>query len=277
MRDRLASVFADRTVFAQARRFFGGRLRFGVSGAAAFPEPVARFYDGIGIPVLEGYGMTETCSTVTIEHLDRDRIGTVGRPLAGLNVRLAPDGEVLVRGATLMRGYHNDPAATAAVLVDGWLHTGDTGELEADTLRITGRKREIVVLASGRTVAPLAHESELRTLPLVDNAVVCGDGRPYLTALLSLDGEAVRRWAADAGVSETDLDRLRRHPKVYEAVREMIDELNATRLATDPIRRFAILDALAPESGETTPTWMTRRRFVAEKYRAVIDGLYEAR
>ena len=194
----------------------------------------------------------------------------------GIEARIADDGEILVQSSQIMQGYLDEPEATADVLRDGWLHTGDIGEFEGEYLRITDRKKDMIVTATGRSIAPAPLEARLQTLPWIDRAVVYGEGRKYLTALLTLRMENVQPWARSNGLSDIAPSELPRNPRVYDLVRQHVEELNKDLSSAESIRRFAILDEdFRPDSGELTASMKTRRHFIAQKYKGVIEGLYD--
>ncbi|MCB9508246.1 MAG: AMP-binding protein [Myxococcales bacterium] len=275
--DRAELVLADASLLRNLRVAFGTRFRFAVSGGAPMPTELVEVFHGAGVPILEGYGLTEHCAAAAVNRPDALRPGTVGRPLPGVEVRIAADGEVLLRSECVMRGYWNDAEATAAALAGAWLHTGDIGEFDGQTLRITDRKRDIIVTAAGRHIAPKAIEAQLEALPWVAHAVVHGDSRPFLSALITLRREAIVAWAAENGLGGSSFDTLASHPKVFELLDRAIQQVNAELPRAECVRRFAILpDDFSWESGELTATWKMRRQFVTEKYRSVLDGFYAA-
>ncbi len=252
---------------------FGGRMRLFGSGGAPLSPRVAWFFQLLGFTILEGWGLTETSAATCVNPIGRSKIGTVGPPVPGTEIRIAEDGEILVRGPGVMRGYHNDPAATAEVLRDGWLATGDIGELDADGyLRITDRKKDLIKTSGGKYVAPQPLEAELRADPLVSQAMVHGDGRKFVTALLTLDPANARRWAAENGVAP---EALHEHPALRARLQRTVDAVNARLPRYATIKAFAVLPRdLTVEAGELTPTLKVKRRFCGEKYRAVLDGFY---
>jgi long-chain acyl-CoA synthetase len=273
---RTQAAVVHRTLWAAFRKIFGGQLRYIVCGGAPLSRQMAWFYQGAGVLVLEGYGLTETCGAVSSNRPQDYKFGTVGLTLSGCEVQIAADGEILVRGRHVMQGYWNDPESTAAALVDGWLHTGDLGEFDGEHLRITGRKKEMIITATGRSVAPSPLESRLGEIPMVEHAVVYGDGRPYLVALLTLQRHALEQWAKTNQVQYRSLDELRREQRVYDHVKESVDALNREVAPVEAIRRFVILgEDFRFASGELTASGQTRRRFVVEKYRALLDDLYD--
>lgn len=275
---RLRHRLADRLVFARVRERLGGRLRLAISGGAPLAQEIAEFFDAVGVRILEGYGLTECTTACSTNRPDRYRFGTVGPPLPGFEVRIAADGEIEVRSETVFQGYYKDPEATAAVLApDGWLRTGDIGELDEDGfLRITDRKKDILVTAGGKNVAPQNIENDLKTSRYVSQALVVGDRRPYVAALLTLDAEEIARWAAERGI-EGDLAALARDERVRELLQGIVDEVNRERSRFEQLKRFAILPRdFSAEEGEITPTLKLRRRAVQEHFAAEIDALYAA-
>jgi long-chain acyl-CoA synthetase len=265
----------ERRVYARLRAALGGRLRYAVSGGAPLGERLAHFYRGAGVPILEGYGLTETSGAVTVNRPGSQRIGTVGQPLPGTTIRIADDGEVLVRGAQVFAGYWRDAATTADVLVDGWLHTGDVGDFDADGfVRVTGRTTEILVTAGGKSVAPAVLEDRVRESPLVSQCMVIGDGRPFLAALVTLDRDGVVAWLATrrrSGAPSTLTD----DPEVRAEIQRAVDDANATVSRAEAIRAFSIVAGDWTEaSGELTPTRKLRRSVVQRRHHADIELLY---
>lgn len=269
---------ADRLVFAELRTLFGGRLRFFVSGSAPLAPEIGRFFYGAGITILEGYGLTETSAGAFLNRPGEVRFGTVGLPLPGTEVRIAEDGEVLLRGQGVMRGYHNLSGSTEAVLTeDGWFATGDIGTLENGRLRITDRKKELIKTSGGKFVAPQGIESRFKSLcPYVSNLVVHGDRRPYCVALVALDPESIDEWAGANGLGALDYGGLTRSSRVRAMVEAAIDELNENLPRHESIKKFTILPSpLTVEAGEITPSLKMRRRAVEEKYAELLDAMYE--
>jgi long-chain acyl-CoA synthetase len=257
-------LVADRLVYARVRHGLGGRLRYCVSGGAPLPVPLARFFQAAGITVLEGYGLTETSAPLSVNVPGQLRLGTVGRPLPGVAVRLADDGEILVRGGNVFVGYLDDPDATAAALEDGWLHTGDLGRIDEDGfLSVTGRKKDLIVMSTGKKVAPAPLEDRLRAHPLVADAVVVGEGRPYVVALLALDPEAMEGTALEGEGLKAELQRA-------------VNAANQGLSRPESIRGFAVLPrVLSQEDGELTPTLKVRRAAVVDHFAATIAAVYE--
>jgi long-chain acyl-CoA synthetase len=252
---------ADRLVFAKVRKRLGGRLRLGVSGAAPLSTDVIEFFHALGVPVIEGYGLTETSSSTTVNAPDTFRIGTVGPAVEGTEITLAEDGEILVRSDTVFAGYYKEPEATAAAFTDdGWFRTGDVGEIDADGfVTITDRKKDLIITAGGKNIAPQNLENALRLARFVSQAIVVGDRRPYVTALVTLD--------------EAEVAATGREPR--ELVQELVDEVNRDRARVEQIKRFAILPRdFSQEEGEVTPTLKLRRKAIEDHFAAEIDQLY---
>ena len=272
-----ARAVADVLVFRRLRTRLGGRIRFLISGGAPLSPEVAHFFHAAGVPLLEGYGLTETSPAVAVNDLRRWRIGSVGPPLPGLEVRIAGDGEILVRGPTVMKGYYRSPADTAAVLTaDGWFHTGDIGLLDADGfLVITDRKKDIIVTAGGKNIAPQPIERLLRSIPLVAEAVVIGDRRPHLVALLVPNFEDLEAYARSSGIDFASRSELVASRRVRAVFRREIDARSKELAVFERVRRFALLDReLTIAEGEITPTLKVRRQKVAETWAGVIESLY---
>jgi long-chain acyl-CoA synthetase len=267
---------ADRLVFSKVRERLGGRLRLPISGGAPLARDIAEFFDAIGIRVLEGYGLTECTTAATINRAERYRFGTVGPALPGFEIRIAEDGEILVRSETVFQGYFKDPEATAEVVTDdGWLRTGDIGELDEDGfLTITDRKKDILVTAGGKNVAPQNLENDLKTSKYVSQALVVGDRRPYVAALVTLEPDEIRRWATEQGI-DGHVEALARDERVHALVQGIVDEVNRERSRYEQLKRFAILPRdFTMEAGEVTPTLKLRRRAVIEHFQEAIDELY---
>jgi long-chain acyl-CoA synthetase len=265
-------VFPKLSQLLSAR--FGGRVRLFVSGGAPLATKIAWFFDLLGITILEGYGLTETSAGTFVNRPGRNRIGTVGPPVPGTEVRIAEDGEILVKGPCVMKGYHGDPPATAEVLRDGWLATGDIGFVdEAGCLKITDRKKDIIVTAGGKNVAPQNLESELKTDPLVSQAMVHGDRRKFLSALLTLNEENLKKWAEENGLSPAG---ARGDPRLRERLQRAIDALNAKQASYATVKKWAVLDHdFTQATGELTPTLKVKRKVVTERHRALLDSFYQ--
>ena len=267
----------DPLVYRKLRAVFGGRLRFAFSGGGPLGERLTHFFNGIGVRIFEGYGLTETGPTLTVNRADGWRPGTVGRPVAGTTIRIADDGEILAKGPQVFQGYWHNPSATSETFdQEGWFRTGDVGELDDNGfLRITGRKKELLVTAAGKNVAPAPLEDRLRAHPLISQTVVVGDGRPFVGALITLDDEVLRQWAVDHGHLTTTATELCQEPELRAAIQAAIDPTNASVSRAESIREFAVLPHdLTIEAGELTPTLKVRRAVVEKEYADVIESLY---
>jgi long-chain acyl-CoA synthetase len=268
---------AARLVLGRIRRRLGGRFRMAVSGGAPLAKELAELFWIAGVPIYEGYGLTETSPVVATNTPAAARLGTVGRPLPGVEVRIAADGEILVRGPNVMQGYFGDPRSTAEVLDgDGWLYTGDVGELDADGfLVITDRKKELIVTAYGKNVAPAPIEIALKASPFVEQAVVLGDRRKFLAALIVPAFDLLENWARDAGLETGDRRRLLAEPKVRERLDREVEEVNRRHSRYQQVKAWNLLpEELTLERGELTPTQKVKRRVVEERYADVIEALY---
>jgi long-chain acyl-CoA synthetase len=275
---------ADRIVFAKIREKFGGALRFIISGGAPLPVEIGRFFHAAGITVCEGYGLTESSAASTVNTPDALRLGTVGRPLPGCEVRIADDGEILLRSRGVMKGYLRDgkvdaDATADALTPDGWLKTGDVGRLHASGhLEITDRKKEILVTAGGRNVAPALVANLLRERsPLIGAVLVHGDRRPFCTALLTLSEDAARAWARRENLGgDESLASLATRPEIRQAIQQAVDDVNRQVKAWEQIRRFEILPVdFTVDNGMLTPTLKLRRGVIEARYASVIQGFYE--
>lgn len=258
---------------------FGGRMRGCVSGGAPLPRHVAEFYEARGLPLLEGYGMTEASPVITFSRSDAYKLGSVGRALDGVEVRIAPDGEILTRGPHVMLGYWNRPEDTARTIVDGWLHTGDLGQLDADGfLWITGRKKELIVTSGGKNVAPVALEALLMGDPLIRRAIVVGDGRPYLAALIVPEEAALREALGGLGVPQEPYAAALEDPRVVALFEQRIAARLSGVAQFEQVRRCRLLARdLSTEAGELTLTLKLRRQQILQNFAAQIDALYAAR
>jgi long-chain acyl-CoA synthetase len=266
----------DKLVYARLREALGGRTTYAISGGAPLGDRLAHFFRGIGVPVLEGYGLTETTAALTVNLPDAQKIGTVGRPLPGTEVRVGDGGELLFRGGQVFPGYwRNDEATRAALDPDGWFHSGDIGEIDDEGfVRITGRMKEIIVTAGGKNVAPAALEDPIRAHPLVSQCMVVGDGKPFIAALITLDAEALRTWAEQHRL-DPDSDRLTQHADVRAAIQQAVDDANATVSQAESIRKFRILPLdWTEESGHLTPSLKLRRTVVMRDCADEVEALY---
>jgi len=266
---------ADEKLFKNVRAAFGGRLRQATSGAAPIAQEILEFFFACGVPVLEGYGMTETATASTVSVVESYRFGSVGRALPGLEIRIADDGEVLLRGPNIFQGYYKNDDAAAESLQDGWLHTGDLGSVDEDGfLFITGRKKDIIITAGGKNLTPANLENDLKQSRWISQAVMYGDRRPYPVALITLDPEEIPHFAREHGLPE-DIAALANEPKVIELIQSELDKVNSRYAQVEKIKRFAILDHdLSQETGELTPTLKVKRNVVNEKYADLFDRLY---
>jgi long-chain acyl-CoA synthetase len=275
---RAQYAVADRLVFSKLRERFGGRVRFFVSGSAALSSEVSSFFHGAGVLILEGYGLTETSAASFVNTPGQFRFGTVGHPLPGTEVRISEDGEILLRGPGVMRGYHNLPQATAAALRDGWFHTGDIGELDdKGFLRITDRMKDLIKTSGGKYVAPQSVEITFKAIcPYASEIVVYGEGHPYCVALVALDAEAMTAWARDNGLGELPFAELAAHERVRALIAGCIDEANSRLPRWETIKRFAIMDReLTVEDGDLTPSLKLKRQQVAARHRDLLESLYQ--
>jgi long-chain acyl-CoA synthetase len=267
--------FADKKVLSKIRGLFGGNLRLAVSGAAPINPDILRFFDAAGVLVLEGWGMTETSTAATISSPDDFKIGTIGKPFPGCEVKIAEDGEILVKGPNVFQGYHKNEEATRETIVDGWLHTGDVGEVDSDGfIKITGRKKDIIITAGGKNITPANLEAEIKQHPLVSQCVVVGDRRPYLIALVTLDPEEAAAYASENGLEETP-GQLSANPDVKASIMAHVEQINQKFARVEQVKKIAILpEDLSQENGELTPTLKVKRAVVTAKREQEIDALY---
>jgi long-chain acyl-CoA synthetase len=280
----LGFSLAQALVFKKVRKTLdeklGGNLRLFVSGGAPLSPKIAYFFDLLGFKVLEGYGLTETSAGSTCNRPSKIKIGTVGPALPGQEVKIASDGEILIRGPNLMKGYYKNPTATAEVLEpDGWFHSGDIGEKDDDGyVRITDRKKDIIVTAGGKNVAPQNIENTLKTFPLVSQAMVYGDKRPYLVVLITVAEEAAKKLLAEKGVQAGAYSEFAKRPEIRTAMQEIISKVNTELPPYSSLKKFEIMEAdFTQETGELTPTLKVKRKFASQKYAALIDKLYEGK
>ncbi|KEF20246.1 long-chain fatty acid--CoA ligase [Streptomyces rimosus] len=274
---KLKHKLFDKLVFGKLRAVLGGRATHAISGGAPLGERLGHFYRGIGFTALEGYGLTESCAATAFNPWDRQKIGTVGQPLPGSVVRIADDGEVLLHGEHLFTEYWNNEAATKEALSDGWFHTGDIGTLDEDGyLAITGRKKEILVTAGGKNVAPAVIEDRIRAHALIAECMVVGDGRPFVGALVTLDEEFLPRWAAEHGrPAGQGVAELSRDPELLAAVQRAVDDGNAAVSKAESVRKFRILPTqFTEESGHVTPSLKLKRNVVAKDFADEIEAIY---
>jgi long-chain acyl-CoA synthetase len=275
---RLQHDLFDRLVYRKLRAALGGRVRYSVSGGAALGERLGHFFRGAGITIIEGYGLTETTAASTVNRPARNKVGTVGQPLPGVSVRIAEDGEILISGHNRFVGYwHNDSATAEALTPDGWLRTGDIGELDDEGyLRVTGRKKELIVTAGGKNVSPAVLEDRIRAHPLVSQCLVVGDGRPYVACLITLDPEAVRTWLVRRNrPADTSLTDLTDDPDLIAELQAVVDHANEAVSRAESIRRFRVLATdFTEQAGYLTPSLKLRRSVVAKDFADQIEALY---
>jgi long-chain acyl-CoA synthetase len=274
---RAQHAIADRLVLSNIRNLFGGRIIEAVSGAAPINPEILRFFDAAGVLVVEGWGMTETSTAATVSRPDEFKFGTIGKPFPGCEVKIASDGEILVRGPNIFQGYYKNEEATREALVDGWLHTGDIGAIDADGfIKITGRKKDIIITAGGKNITPANLEAEVKQHPLVSQCVVIGDRRPYLVALLTLDPDEAVKFAAEHGLEE-DPEAMSSNEQIRKAIGDHIERVNQKFARVEQIKKFQILPRdLSQEGGELTPTLKVKRNVVADKYASAIEALYSS-
>ncbi|MRH30212.1 AMP-binding protein [Microbacterium sp. SYP-A9085] len=268
----------DRLVYAKLRSAMGGKVVYAISGSAPLGERLGHFFASLGITVLEGYGLTETTAPATVNLPDTTRIGTVGPALPGVSVRLAEDGEIQVKGINVFKEYWHNPEATAAAFEDGWFRTGDIGAFdESGFLTITGRKKEMIITAGGKNVAPAILEDPIRANPVVGQVVVVGDQRPFIAALVTLDTEMLPTWLANNGLpADMSLEDAARNPQVHAEVQRAVDEANALVSRAESIRTFTILPTEWTEaSGHLTPKMSIKRNVIMQDFAADVDGIYE--
>ncbi|MEW6444271.1 MAG: long-chain fatty acid--CoA ligase [bacterium] len=274
---RLKHALADQLVFSKLRARMGGRLRFFVSGGAPLAREIAEFFHAASIPILEGYGLTETAPVISANRPDNFKLGSVGQPLPNVEVKIAPDGEILTRGPNVMRGYYNRPQETREVLSEhGWFATGDIGYLDQDHfLYITDRKKDIIVTAGGKNIAPQNLENLLKLNPFIEQVCVIGDRQKYLTALIAPNFPEVESYAANRGIAWEERARLIEHPEIAKLFQDAVDEVNAQLARYETIKKFTVIpNEFSEDTGELTPTLKVKRRVVGEKYKDLIERMY---
>ncbi|HEV3379257.1 MAG TPA: AMP-dependent synthetase/ligase [Thermoleophilaceae bacterium] len=271
---------AEEKLFKNVRGLFGPNIRECVTGAAPIAPEILKFFYACGVPVMEGYGMTETSTSATVNRPENNdfRFGSVGKAQPGVEIKIADDGEVLIKGPNIFKGYYKNDEATEAALQDGWLHTGDLGRLDEDGfLYITGRKKDIIITAGGKNITPANLENGLKQNRWISQAVVVGDRRPYLVALITLDPEEAPALAQELGLEDADLPSLAQNEKVRAEVQKAVDDVNSHVGPVEQIKRFEILDHdLSQETGELTPTLKVKRNVVHEKFADVVERIYAA-
>jgi long-chain acyl-CoA synthetase len=267
---------ADERLFKNVRAAFGGRLREAVTGAAPIAKEILEFFFACGVPVMEGYGMTETATAATVSRPEEHRFGSVGKPLPGVEVKIADDGELLIKGPNIFSGYYGQLDSGFGAVVDGWLHTGDLGRIDEDGfVYIVGRKKDIIITAGGKNLTPANIENDMKQCRWVSQAVMHGDRRPYPVLLITLDEEEIVPWATSEGLP-AEVPALAGEPKVVAMIQAELDRVNERYAQVERVKRFAILPGdLSQETGELTPTLKVKRNVVAEKYADVLESLYE--
>ncbi|MBI2902254.1 MAG: AMP-binding protein [Candidatus Methylomirabilis oxyfera] len=275
---RLADLLARLAIFWKLKQHLGlDRARYVLSGAAPISPGLLEFFQSIGIPIKESYGQTENCGPATAHLGDRIKLGTVGQAIPGCEVKIAEDGEILLRGRNVFQGYFKDPQATIEALRDGWLYTGDVGELDSEQfLTLTDRKKDLIITAGGKNIAPQPIENQLKASPYVADAVVIGDRRKYLTALIVIDEETVANFAQEQRIPFTTFSDLSRKREVYTLISDEVDLVNNTLSQAEKIKKFSVLDKkLDPEDGDVTPTMKVKRKAISERHRDLIESMYE--
>ncbi|MDX6649558.1 MAG: long-chain acyl-CoA synthetase [Solirubrobacteraceae bacterium] len=269
----------DEQVFKNVRAIFGGRLRQAVTGAAPIAPEILEFFYAAGVPVLEGFGMTETATVATYSTIEEHKFGTVGKALPGVECKIADDGELLIRGANIFKGYYKDAEKSFGTIEDGWLHTGDLGKIDDEGyVSIVGRKKDIIITAGGKNITPALIENDLKQNRWISQAVMHGDRRPYPVILVTLDPEEAPALAAELGLEgdDADLAKLHERPEVRELIGKVVDEVNSKYAQVEQVKKFHILDHdLSQETGELTPTLKVKRNVVNDKYQDIFDSLYE--
>ncbi|WKV16591.1 long-chain fatty acid--CoA ligase [Janibacter limosus] len=266
----------DKLVYSTLRAKMGNKVEYAVSGGAPLGTRPGHFFRGIGVTILEGYGLTETTAPATVNIPEKVKIGTVGPPLPGVSIRIADDGEILIRGVNILKGYHDNEQATLDALQDGWFRTGDLGELDRDGyLKITGRKKEILVTAGGKNVAPGVLEDRLRAHPIISQCLVVGDGKPFIAALVTLDEEMLPGWAANNGLGSLTVEQARTHEAVLAEVRGAVDDANKAVSKAESIRKFAIPgEDFTEDNGTLTPSLKLKRNIIMRDFEDEVEALY---
>ncbi|MDB6723682.1 AMP-dependent synthetase/ligase [Bifidobacterium longum] len=273
---RIAHAFYEQVVYKKIRTIFGPNADFAITGGAPMDSELSHFFNGIGMPVLEGYGMTETCGPVCVSLPEDNRIGTIGMPMCGITAGIAEDGELVVKGPLVCKGYHNNPGVTAQQITDGWLHTGDLGDISEDGfISITGRKKDLIITAGGKNVSPGLLEASVMTSPVVNQCLVIGDKKPFVAALVTLDLADANKWLESQGAKpEPDLASLAKNAIVHAEVERAVNAANEGVSRAESIRKFEILpDEFTEANGMLTPSLKTRRAQIVEHYRELIDDV----
>ena len=276
LRSRVRHKVFDRLVYKQLREAVGGKAQLAISGGSAISTDLLHFFRGMGIPIYEGYGLTETAAAACVNYPGGTKIGTVGKPNNGYSVKINEDGEICFKGDGVFKGYWNNEEATNEALVDGWFVTGDLGEIDDEGyVKITGRKKDLIVTAGGKNVSPGPLEDIMRSDPLISQAVVVGDGRPFVSLLVTVDEDELRRWQADNGLGDRPLKELVKTTELRAAVQNVVNEANKTVSHAEQIKKFRILTRdLSEEEGEITPTLKVKRKVVMENFEKQIERMY---
>lgn len=273
---RIAHAFYEQVVYKKIRTIFGPNADFAITGGAPMDSELSHFFNGIGMPVLEGYGMTETCGPVCVSLPEDNRIGTIGMPMCGITAGIAEDGELVVKGPLVCKGYHNNPEVTTQQITDGWLHTGDLGDISEDGfISITGRKKDLIITAGGKNVSPGLLEASVMTSPVVNQCLVIGDKKPFVAALVTLDLADANKWLESQGAKpEPDLASLAKNAIIHAEVERAVNAANEGVSRAESIRKFEILpDEFTEANGMLTPSLKTRRAQIIEHYRELIDNV----
>lgn len=276
---KIAYGAAYLAIFRKLKERLGfDRVRVAYSGAAPISPDVLKFFNAIGLPLIEGYGQTEGTGVTSVSRKDNIRIGKVGQPLPGVEVKIAPDGEILVKGPGVFKGYFKNPEATAETLRDGWLYSGDVGELDENGfLKITDRKKDLIITAGGKNIAPQNIENQLKFSPYINDAVVIGDRRKYLAALIAIDEDNVIKYAQDNKIQFTTYSNLTQTPEIKQLIQKEVDQVNKTLANVEQVKKFAILPKkLYEEDGEVTPTMKVKRKSINETFKDVIEKMYKS-
>jgi long-chain acyl-CoA synthetase len=276
---KIAYGLAYLVVFRKLQERLGfDRVQLAISGAAPISPDVLKFYHAIGLPMIEGYGQTEGTGVTTVTRLENIKSGKVGPPLPGVDVKIAPDGEILVKGPGVFKGYFKNPEATAETLKDGWLHSGDVGELDENgVLKITDRKKDLIITAGGKNIAPQNIENQLKFSPYINDAIVIGDRRKYLAALIAIDEENVIKYAQDNKIQFGTYSSLTQAPEIKQLIKKEVDRVNKTLAQVEQVKKFTIIPKkLYEEDGEVTPTMKVKRKFINETYKDIIEKMYRS-
>ncbi|MFQ5850998.1 MAG: AMP-dependent synthetase/ligase [Candidatus Binatia bacterium] len=274
---RIARKIAYEMVFSKIHSTFGGRLRLAISGGAPLAREIAEFFHAVGVLILEGYGLTETSTVSHVNRMERFKFGTVGPPLKGVECWIGPDGEILLRGPNIFKGYYRDPDGTREAMdADGWFHTGDIGQIDEDGfLTITDRKKDLIITSGGKNIAPQSVENFLNTDPMINRVMVMGDRQAHLMALITLNHEKVREWGKRAGLEFRSPEEMASHPRVLALMKERIRQKNKELAPSETVRSFRILpDDFTVEKEELTPTLKLRRQVIKERYKELIEEMY---